>query len=414
MSNQLDAAQATHKDTPPSTNAVQASHAWVDGSDAPEKPLLNLGFMALTDSAPLIVAATQGFAQSQGLTLELKRQPSWSTLRDKLATGELDAAQNLYGLVYAMHLGLGGSPVTPMAVLMNLNHNGQAITLSRRLREAGVNNGKSLCEFIRQSDKPLRLAQTFPTGTHAMWLNFYLGSLGLDPRTDIESVVIPPAQMVDYLARGDIDGFCAGEPWGAQAISTGAGFTLITSQQIWPDHPEKVLSTRADFIAQYPNTARALMRAVLEASQFIELSQQNREDTAALISGRDYVNAPTDSIAARFLGRYEDGLGFAWQDAHAMRFFAGGQVNVPYLSDASWFLSQFRRWGLLEADLDYAAVVNQVQQLALYREVAQSLGIPSPSAANRHSLLCDAQPWDGTDPEAYAQAFSVGMKPACA
>ncbi|MCJ8168837.1 CmpA/NrtA family ABC transporter substrate-binding protein [Atopomonas sediminilitoris] len=392
-----------------STKTVQSQTAWVAGSDAPEIPLVNLGFMALTDSAPLIVAATQGFAQAQGLTLELHRQPSWSTLRDKLATGELDAAQNLYGLVYAMHLGLSGGSATPMAVLMNLNHNGQAITLSKRLLDAGVHDGASLAAYIRQHP-PLRLAQTFPTGTHALWLNFYLGSLGIDPRRDVESVVIPPAQMVDYLARGDIDGFCAGEPWGAHAIAEQAGFTLITSQQIWPDHPEKVLSARAEFVAAYPNTTRALMRAVLEASRFIELNQDNREDTAALISGQDYVGASTSAITPRFLGRYEDGQGHAWQDAHALRFFADGHVNVPYLSDASWFLSQFRRWGLLTATPDYQQIVSDVQRLDLFQQVATQVGLSLPHSAQRQSTLCDGQIWDGQNPEHYAQSFAIGIE----
>ncbi|NQD96480.1 ABC transporter substrate-binding protein, partial [Pseudomonas sp. CrR25] len=152
--------------------------AWVAGSDAPEKSALNLGFMALTDSASLIVAATQGFAQPYGLTLNLRRQASWATLRDKLISGELDAAQGLYGLLYAVHLGIGGTPPVDMAVLMGLSQNGQSINLSQPLKEAGVTTPEALIRRVRQSGAKLTLAQTFPTGTHALWLYYWLASQG--------------------------------------------------------------------------------------------------------------------------------------------------------------------------------------------------------------------------------------------
>ena len=169
--------------------------AWVAGSDAPEKSAINLGFMALTDSASLIVAATQGFAQPYGLTLNLQRQASWATLRDKLLSGELDAAQGLYGLLYAVHMGISGTPPVDMAVLMGLSQNGQSINLSRPLQTAGVTSAEALRERVRQSSAKLTFAQTFPTGTHAMWLNYWLASQGIHPLEDVNSVVVPPSQI---------------------------------------------------------------------------------------------------------------------------------------------------------------------------------------------------------------------------
>lgn len=381
--------------------------AWVAGSDAPEKSAINLGFMALTDSASLIVAATQGFAQPYGLTLNLQRQASWATLRDKLLSGELDAAQGLYGLLYAVHLGIGGTPPVDMAVLMGLAQNGQSINLSHPLQNAGVTSSEALREHVRQSGAKLTFAQTFPTGTHAMWLNYWLASQGIHPLSDVNTVVVPPSQMVAHLKAGRIDGFCAGEPWGAHAIDEQMGFTLATSQSIWPDHPEKVLGCTQAFVDAYPNTARALIMAVLEASRFIDDSEENKRSTAQLICGSEYLDTPLSAIQPRFLGQYEDGMGHAWLDRHPLRFFANGDVNLPYLSDGLWFMSQFRRWGLLRSDPDYHAIAQQVQQLDLYREAASALGIAIPTSAMRSATLIDGKVWDGSDPAAYARSFAL-------
>ena len=382
------------------------SLAWVAGSDAPEKSVLDLGFMALTDSASLIVAATQGFAQPYGLTLNLQRQASWATLRDKLLSGELDAAQALYGQVYGIHLGLSG-PATEMAILMGLCQNGQAINLSEPLKQAGVTSGEALAARARQSGAKLTFAQTFPTGTHAMWLNYWLASQGIHPLEDVNSVVVPPSQMVAHLKAARIDGFCAGGPWGALAVDEDQGFTLATSQMIWADHPEKVLGVTREFVEQYPNTARALTMAVLEASRFIDENEENKRSTAQLISSSEYVDAPLSAIEPRFLGQYEDGLGHAWLDAHPLRFFADGEVTMPWLSDGMWFMTQFRRWGLLKDDPDYLGVARQIHQLDLYRQAAGALGIAVPSKPMRSSTLLDGKVWDGSDPAAYASSFAI-------
>ncbi len=381
--------------------------AWVNGSDAPEKTSINLGFMALSDCASVVVAATQGFAQPYGLTLNLKRQTSWASLRDKLVSGELDAAHCLYGLVYAVHLGIGGVAATDMAVLMGLNQNGQSINLSHGLHRLGVSSPEALDRHVHQSRPKLTFAQTFPTGTHAMWLYYWLASQGIHPLHDVDSVVVPPPQMIAHLQAGRIDGFCVGEPWSAAAVKQNLGFTLATTQALWPDHPEKVLACTRAFVEQYPNTARALVMAILEASRFIEQSTENRRSTAQLLSAPDYLDMPLDCIEPRLLGDYADGLGNRWQDPHALRFHGNGEVNVPYLSDGMWFMTQFRRWGLLREDPDYLAVARQVQQLALYRDAASALGIRTEGQAMRSSQLIDGKVWDGSDPAAYARSFAL-------
>lgn len=380
--------------------------AWVNGSDAPELNSIDVGFMALTDSASLIVAATQGFAQPYGLNINLQRQPSWASLRDKLVSGELHAAHSLYGLVYAAQLGIGG-PAKDMAVLMGLNQNGQSINLSSTLQNQGVITPEALDRRTHQSGTKLTFAQTLPTGNHAMWLYYWLASQGVHPLEDVDSVVVPPPQMVEHLKAQRIDGFCVGEPWGASAVNQHLGFTLATSQTIWPDHPEKVLGCTLEFVQQYPNTARVLIMAVLEASRFIEESLDNRRSTAQMLSGSEYVNAPVEDIEARLLGEYSDGLGNHWQDHHAVSFHRKGEVNMPWLSDGMWFMTQFRRWGLLREDPDYLGVASQVQQLALYRRAAEALDIKVPATALRSSQLIDGKVWDGSDPVGYARSFKL-------
>jgi nitrate/nitrite transport system substrate-binding protein len=388
--------------------------AWVNGSDAPEKPSLDIGFMALSDCASVVVAATQGFAQQQGLTLNLRRQASWAGLRDKLVSGELDAAHCLYGLVYAVQLGVAGGPASDMAVLMGLNQNAQAINLSPALQRKGVTSPEALARLAHQGGARLTFAQTFPTGTHAMWLYYWLASQGIHPLFDVDSVVVPPAQMVAHLQAGRIDGFCVGEPWSAEAVARNQGFTLATSQSIWPDHPEKVLACARGFAEHYPNSARALIKAILAASRFIESSADNRRSTAQLLSGSAYLDTAVSHIEARLLGDYADGLGHSWHDQHPLHLHDQGRANLPWLSDGMWFMTQFRRWGILRDDPDYLGVARQVQQLALYREAAAAVGVACPEQAMRSSLLIDGRCWDGSDPHAYARSFSLHALDAAA
>jgi nitrate/nitrite transport system substrate-binding protein len=240
-----------------------------------------------------------------------------------------------------------------------------------------------------------------------MWLYYWLASQGIHPLQDVDSVVVPPPQMVAHLQAGRIDGFCVGEPWAASAVQQDLGFTLATSQSIWPDHPEKVLGCTREFVEQYPNTARALVMAILEASRFIEESPENRRSTAQLLSAAEYLDTPAACIEPRFMGDYADGLGNRWQDPHALRFHGDGEVNLPYLSDGMWFMTQFRRWGLLREDPDYLAVARQVQRLDLYREAASAVGIAASHADLRSSQLLDGKVWDGSDPAGYARSFKL-------
>ena len=371
----------------------------------PEKTDLTIGFIPLTDCASVVMAYELGLFKKYGLNVTVSKEASWAAVRDKLILGQLDAAHVLYGLIYGAHLGIG-SQKKDMAILMGINHNGQAITLSNKLKDAGVTDGASLKKLIDKKDRQYTFAQTFPTGTHAMWLYYWLAANGIDPFKDVKNIVIPPPQMVANMRVGNMDGYCVGEPWNARAVFDQIGFTATTTQALWKNHPEKVLGTTREFVTKYPNTTRAMMAAVLEASQHID-AMANRAKVSEIIGGKSYVNAPPPVILGRMLGEYEDGKGGRWKDENYMKFFDDGDVNYPYLSHGMWFLTQHRRWGLLKEDLDYLAVARQVNQVDLYTEVAKSLGVSVPSSPLKKETLFDGVAFDPAKPAEYAASFKI-------
>jgi len=371
----------------------------------PELKEVKVGFIPLTDCASVVIASQMKFDEKYGIKIIPCKQPSWAAVRDKVVTGELHAAQALYGLVYGVHLGIGGLK-KDMAVLMTINNNGQGISLSRQLKDKGVTDGETLAKLIKKQPGEYTFAHTFPTGTHAMWLYYWLASFGIDPIRDIRTITVPPSQMVMNTRLGSMHGFCVGEPWNARGIYDKVSFSVASSQDIWPDHPEKVLGTTAEFVDQHPETARALMMAMLDAAKYID-TQINRAKVAEIISRPEYVDAPVEVIAGRFTGNYENGLGKTWHDPNHIKFFNDGKVPFPYLSDGMWFLTQFKRWGLLKEDPSYLAVAKQVNRIELYKEAAAQLGVAVPADAMRSSTLMDGSVWDGKDPKGYAAALEV-------
>jgi nitrate/nitrite transport system substrate-binding protein len=380
--------------------------AWAAGSDAPEKTEIKIGFIPLTDCASVVMAAEMGFDKKYGLKITPSKEASWPSVRDKLINGELDAAHALYGMIYGVQLGIGGTK-KDMAVLLTLNNNGQAITLSRKLFEKGVTDGASLKAFIDKEKREYTFAQTFPTGTHAMWLYYWLAAHGINPMKDTKVVTVPPPQMVANMRVGNMDGYCVGEPWNARAIADGIGFTATTTQAVWKDHPEKVLGTSAEFVEKYPNTARAMTAAVLEASKFIDASKENRIKTAETIASKSYVNTDANVILGRILGQYDNGIGKTWVDPDFMQFYNNGLVTFPYLSDGMWFLTQHKRWGLLKEHPDYLKVAKEINQIDVYKDAATASKTPIPKDVMRSSKLMDGVVWDGKDPKKYADSFKV-------
>ncbi|QDH71684.1 ABC transporter substrate-binding protein [Lysobacter alkalisoli] len=344
--------------------------------------MLDVGFVPLIDAAPLVAAVRLGLDRKHGIRLRLHRQASWAAIRDRLLSGELDAVHAMAALVHGVQAGIGG-PQADLAILLGLNQNGQAITLSPALAARHV-DGEPLADLLRSLPRRPVLAQTFPTGTHALWLYYWLAAQAVDPMRDIEAVSLPPSQMPQALAAGELDGFCAGEPWGAQAEAIGAGRRVIRSGRIWSGHPEKVLACRREFAALQPDVARALTTAVLEACRWLD-EPGHRRDAVAWLAAPDAIGLPEERLAACLLAGADEPAG------EMMRFHAGGEANFPWLSDARWFLRQFRRWGWLPE----AGASNEddrlrdVLRLDTYREAARALGILLPASDSRNSVPHD-------------------------
>ncbi len=379
---------------------------YAQGSDAPEKKEVKIGFIPLTDCASVVMASVLGIDKKYGVTIIPTKEASWAGVRDKLVSGELDMAHSLYGLIYGVHLGTSG-PKKDMAILMTLNQNGQAITLSKKLADKGAVDAASLAKVMAAEKREYTYAQTFPTGTHAMWLYYWLASVGVNPMKDVKVITVPPPQMVANMRVGNMDGYCVGEPWGHRAIADGIGITAVTTQDIWKDHPEKVLGTTADFVKKNPNTARAVTAAIIEAGKWIDASLGNKNKMAETVADKSYVNTSVDVINQRILGRYQNGLGKTWDDPNHMKFYNDGAVSFPYLSDGMWFLTQHKRWGLLKEHPDYLAVAKQINQIDIYKQAATAAKASVPKEVMRSSKMIDGVVWDGKDPKKYADSFRV-------
>ncbi len=387
------------------TPALRAA-VYAQGSDAPEKKEVKIGFIPLTDCASVVMASVLGFDKKYGVKIIPNKEASWAGVRDKLVSGELDFAHVLYGLIYGVHMGTAG-PKKDMAVLMGLNNNGQAITLSKKLADKGGIDGAGMAKLMASDKREYTFAQTFPTGTHAMWLYYWLAANGMNPMKDAKVITVPPPQMVANMRVGSMDGFCVGEPWGHRAIMDGVGVTATTTQYIWKDHPEKVLGTTDEFTKKYPNTTRAVMAAILEAGKWIDASLSNKNKMAETIAEKSYVNTSVDVINQRILGRYQNGMGKTWDDPNYMKFYNDGAVNFPYLSDGMWFMTQHKRWGLIKEHPDYLAMAKQVNRIDIYKQAATAAKVSLPSSETRSSKLMDGVVWDGKDPKKYADSFKV-------
>src|SRR5690349_2249148 len=199
----------------------------VYADDSPEVTDMRFGMIALTDCAPIVIAHEMGYFKKFGVNSTVSKEASWAVIRDKLSLGENQATHMLLGMPLASTMGLAGSPVKPMVTPWLLNRNGQAITLNNKLRAAGVRTPQALKPFVdkaKAAGDPMTFAMTFPPGTHAMWIRYWLASGGINPDKDVNLVTIPPAQMVANMKVGKMDGFCVGEPWNNRALDDHIGF----------------------------------------------------------------------------------------------------------------------------------------------------------------------------------------------
>ena len=261
----------------------------------------------------------------------------------------------LIGMPFASTMGLAGSPVKPMVIPWLLNRNGQAITLNNKLKAAGVRTPaqiKPLVDKAKAAGDPLTFAMTFPPGTHAMWMRYWLASGGIHPDKDVSLITIPPPQMVANMKVDKMDGFCVGEPWNNRAIEDGIGFTAVTTQQMWKDHPEKVCAFTEEFATKNPKTVKAVLKALHLASVDLD-KMENRPKFAEVIARPTYINCPPATILERLMGKYEYGDGRVEQDPNYM-IFSNRNTNYPHQIYGKWWLTQFRRWGMVKGAPDYA------------------------------------------------------------
>jgi nitrate/nitrite transport system substrate-binding protein len=376
-------------------------------SDGPETSTIRFGIIALTDCAPIVMAHELGYFKKFGIDSVVSKEASWAVIRDKLSIGENQATHMLIGMPLASTMGLAGSPVKPMVIPWLLNRNGQAITLNNTLKKAGVKKPadvKPLAAQAKAKGEPLTFAMTFPAGTHAMWMRYWLAAGGINPDKDVNLITIPPPQMVANMKVDKMDGYCVGEPWNNRAIEDGIGYTVVTTQQMWKDHPEKVCAFTEEFAAKNPKTVKAVLKALHLASVDLD-KMENRPKFAEIIARPAYINCPPATILERLMGKYNYGDGRVEQDPNYMIYSSRG-CNYPQPVYGTWYLSQFRRWGLVKSAPDYAAVTKKVMRPDLYLDAMKELGVKVAAQEEKTVTLFDST-MDIKDPEKYARSFPV-------
>lgn len=392
--------------------------SWSGGvfaDDSPERPDVNLGIIALTDCSSIVIAHEKGLFKQFGIKSTVTKGASWAAIRDSLSNGDLQATHMLIGMPIASTMGLGGAPKKPMVVPFLINRNGQAISLKKELKGKVADDPKALKPFVdaaKAAGHPMTFAMTFPPGTHAMWMRYYLAAGGIHPGdaggadADISLITIPPPQMVANMKVGQMDGFCVGEPWNARTIADDIGFTSITTQAMWKDHPEKVCAFTEEFAEKNPKTVKAVLKALHEASVWLD-KMENREEQAKIVSEPTYINCPPETILGRLMGKYDMGDGRRYRDPDYM-IFSERNCNYPQPKFAKWWLTQLRRWGFTEGVPDYEAVTRQVMRFDIYEEAMKEIGYAHGGADNSPETLFDGSVFDPAgDMEAYAASFAI-------
>ncbi len=420
----------------------------IDGP--PEKPNLKLGFIKLTDMAPLAIALEKGFFVEEGLNVTLEPQANWKVLLDGVIGGQLDGAHMLAGQPLAATIGYGTQ--ANLIAPLSLDLNGNAITLSNRVWEM-IKDGlpkmadgrpqhpisaahlRAVVEQFEAQGRPFNMGMVFPVSTHNYELRYWLAAGGLNPGfytdgdvaglvdAEVNLSVTPPPQMPATLEAGTIEGYCVGEPWNQQAVAMGIGVPVITDDEIWNDNPEKVLGFREDFATNYPATLAAILRAVIKAQQWLDAdSGANRQEAVEILSRPNYVGADAEVIAASMTGQFTFEPGDT-RPAEGFNIFFDKFAGYPFYSDAVWYLTQMRRWGQIaddKSDQWYFDTAAAVYRPDLYLAAANMLvddGVIDPAAIpetdgfrDPQSGFIDNVTFNGREPNAYLASFDIGLK----
>lgn len=370
----------------------------------PVKKVVKLGFIPLTDCAPLVIAKEMGFFAKYGVDVQLSKEASWAVIRDKVLNGELDAAHCLFSMPFSVYTGIGGKAGSEMKIAMVLNNNGQAITLSKDFCGlVGFRDLKNVAKAVKavKARKEVTFAMTFPGGTHDIWLRNWLAAAGVNAKS-VGIITIPPPQMVANMKVDNMEGFSVGEPWNGVAATQGIGFTQISSQDIWKNHPEKALVANKTFAETDKEDLKNVMKAIIEACKWLDV-MGNRKKAALFLSKPNYVNAPVQVIEARLMGSTDIGcdLGIQKYKDDYMLFYNKGAVNAPKLGYGIWFMAQYVRFGMINKVPDYQGIAKKLILTDLFSEVAKSMNMPAQEDMKAFKTTLETIIFDPKNPAPY-------------
>ena len=389
--------------------------AFAQSTTVPETRKATLGYIALTDAAPLIIAKEKGFFAKHGMPeVEVSKQASWGATRDNIVLGGgrggIDGAHILSPMPYLLHTGriTQNSQPVPMAILARLNTDGQAISVAEKHKALGAKVDAAPLRAAMNRDS--KFAMTFRGGTHDLWIRYWLAAAGIDPDGDVQTIVVPPPQMVANMKVGTMDAFCVGEPWGAQLINQRLGYSACVTGEIWNNHPEKALAMRADWVDANPRAAEALTAAVIEAQRWCD-EAANKPEMCAIIARRAWFNVPVADILDRSLGNIDWGDGRRAENSPLAMKFWRDHASFPFASHDLWFLTEDIRWGILPENTDTRALVAQVNRASIWRAAAARAGVPNtevPGSDSRgRETFFDGKVFDPENPAAYLASLSI-------
>ncbi len=388
----------------------------------PEVKAAKLGFIALSDAGPLFVAKDKGLFAKYGMPdVEVMKQASWGTTRDNLVLGSegngIDGAHILTPMPYLISAGkvTQNNQPTPMYIMARLNLDGQCISVAKEYEDIKVGLDTSPFKVAldkkKASGKSIKAAMTFPGGTHDLWIRYWLAAGGIDPDKDIETIVVPPPQMVANMKVGTMDCFCVGEPWNAQLVNQKIGYTALTTGELWNKHPEKSFALRAAFVDKNPKAAKALTMAVMEAQQWCD-KKENKAELAAIMGKRQWINCPVEDVVDRTSGKFDYGIpGKVVENSpHVMKYWADN-ASYPYKSHDLWFITEDIRWGKYEAGFNAKALIDKVNREDIWKECAKDMGVAAsdiPTSTSRgKETFFDGKVFDPENPSAYLKSLAI-------
>lgn len=387
-------------------------------AETPEVDAITLGFIALTDCAPLVIAKEKGLFDKYGMkNVQVKKQTSWATTRDNLELGGekggIDGAHILTPMPYLMTLGkITKSPI-PMYILARLNTDGQGISLSNDYLDlkltAKADALKAKVDEKKASGQKFQAAVTFPGGTHDLWMRYWLAANGIDPENDVTIKVIPPPQMVANMETKAMDAFCVGEPWPGRLVTKKLGYNALTTGELWKGHPEKAFTLRKDWVDKHPKAAKALLMAILEAQVWCD-NDANKDEMCEILSADKYVKAPAKDIVGRSKGNFDFGDGRKLENSPLLMKFWRENASFPFKSHDLWFLTENVRWGKIPADTDLKKLVDEVNRADLWKEAATAIGqtaaIPASDSRGVETFF-DGVTFDPENPKAYLASLKI-------